>query len=123
MVKFMDAARGLCGLTAALCAGLAGPAHAQASKVDGHQAYLTACAACHAEDLSGGTGPALKGEVFLSHWGAPHAPKELFSRLRTSMPVGAPGSLTVEQYAAITLYLLGQNGAAPAPAAPAASSR
>lgn len=122
-MQFMTKARGLCVTAITLCAGLAGAAHAQAPKVDGHQVYLTACAACHAEDLSGGTGPALKGDVFLSHWGAPHAPKELFSRLRTSMPVGAPGSLTVEQYAAVTLYLLGQNGAAPASAAPATAGR
>jgi mono/diheme cytochrome c family protein len=118
-MQLMIKARAICVTAVTLGAGLAGAAHAQAAKVDGHQVYLTACASCHAEDLAGGTGPALKGDVFLSHWGAPHAPKELFSRLRTSMPVGAPGSLTVEQYAAVTLYILGQNGAAPA--APAAT--
>jgi len=34
----------------------------------GKTTFATACTACHGTDLSGGNGPALKGEVFVNHW-------------------------------------------------------
>jgi mono/diheme cytochrome c family protein len=36
--------------------------------VRGKTMFATTCAACHGADLSGGNGPALKGDVFLNHW-------------------------------------------------------
>ncbi|MEO8051677.1 MAG: c-type cytochrome [Acidobacteriota bacterium] len=51
----------------------------------GNMIYATTCAACHGADLSGVNRPALKGEVFLSHWmeGSLDA---LFTRVKSMPP-------------------------------------
>ncbi len=51
----------------------------------GKTMFATTCAACHAADLSGGNGPALKGDVFVSHWmeGSLDA---LFARVKSMPP-------------------------------------
>jgi mono/diheme cytochrome c family protein len=54
----------------------------------GRAVYGAACQGCHADDLSGGIGSALKGDQFQRDWGGlPLA--RLFERIR-SMPPGTP---------------------------------
>lgn len=91
-----------------LCAGAAviyaGPVawaqeHASAGSAPSGAAmdlYLEACSTCHGEDMSGHHGPALTGPEFSGRW--TDRPIEDMERvIRTSMPVGDPGSLSAEQ--------------------------
>src|SRR5262245_33175349 len=55
----------------------------------GRGRYASTCQGCHAADLSGGVGSALKGDQFKSDWGGlPLA--RLFERIRTMPPNGPP---------------------------------
>jgi mono/diheme cytochrome c family protein len=75
----------------------------------GERLYATGCAVCHADDLSGGGfAPALVDEPFIQHWkDGPLA--DLFVVLKGTMPQDKPGSLSDEDYAAITAFLLKKN--------------
>jgi alcohol dehydrogenase (cytochrome c) len=79
----------------------------------GAEVYSRACAACHLPNLQGATdAPQLAGANFRAQWG--HRPvTELLDYVRRTMPPQAPNSLTPEQYAAVTAYLLRENGALP----------
>jgi polar amino acid transport system substrate-binding protein len=69
----------------------------------GAQVYQQQCAACHGAKLQGVSAPALTGPSF-GH-SQPHL-DQVRSVVATQMPLGAPGSLTPEQYASIMAYLL-----------------
>ena len=89
------------GLAAIIAAG--SEAHA-----DGAAGYRANCASCHAEDLSGSVGPALRGPGFDRRWqGRETALQRLIA---ATMPLSAPGSLPAAQYSAITFYLLAAAG-------------
>lgn len=85
-------------------AGFAG--QAQRGKI----AYEQNCSGCHQRDLSGNgeAAPALAGSDFLVRWQARTA-ADLFDKTRTTMPPGAAGSLTDQQYFDILAYLLQAN--------------
>ena len=72
----------------------------------GKALLATACAACHAADLSGGNGPALKGEVFLNHWmeGSLDA---LFAKVKSMPPNRA--NLGDSAYIDLVAFLLQAN--------------
>jgi S-disulfanyl-L-cysteine oxidoreductase SoxD len=72
----------------------------------GKALLATACAACHAADLSGGNGPALKGEVFLNHWmeGSLDA---LFAKVKSMPPNRA--NLGDSAYIDLVAFLLDAN--------------
>ena len=74
----------------------------------GKAAYLTHCSSCHTEDLSGLSGPALKGEQFLENW-REDTLKTLFAFIQTRMPQRAAGSLKPEMYVDILSYILSAN--------------
>lgn len=75
----------------------------------GRAAYAKHCASCHMPDLSGNTEiPPLAGTAFIDTWGM-RSTKELFDYTSEAMPYGAP-SLSVENYLAITAYVLQANG-------------
>ena len=67
----------------------------------GHSAYALSCAGCHRANLAGGgDAPALGGNGFMTSFGG-KSTKDLYNFIATSMPAGAPGSLTrrpVHQY-------------------------
>jgi len=76
----------------------------------GKVAYAKSCASCHMPDLSGDSEiPALAGTAFKEMWGT-RTTKDLFDYLAAAMPYGA-ASLTVDEYRAITAYMLQVNGA------------
>jgi len=78
---------------------------------NGHSAYVASCAGCHRANLAGGgDAPALGGNGFMASFGN-RSTKDLYNFIAKSMPAGAPGSLSEEQYTNITAYLLYANGA------------
>jgi alcohol dehydrogenase (cytochrome c) len=75
----------------------------------GKAAYESGCIACHGPNLSDGAlGTPLKGPVFIAKYGGKTA-NELFDAMRTRMPTTAPGSLSLDTYAALLAYILEQN--------------
>jgi mono/diheme cytochrome c family protein len=79
----------------------------------GETVYRQNCASCHGHTLSGAEGgPALVGPDFDSEWNGLTI-KDLFDRIRISMPQSAPGSLSNTQYMDVIAFLL-KIGKAPA---------
>ena len=72
----------------------------------GRTAYDAKCAACH----DGGTmGPELWGDPFLAQWENKYV-AAFFSRIQTTMPEEAPGSLSENEVLDIVAYVLRTNG-------------
>lgn len=77
----------------------------------GAQLYSQQCASCHAGDLSGNVGPALKGSTFRQMAAAQDlTAQSLLEVVSQSMPKTNPGGLSAGQYDAIIAYILQQNG-------------
>lgn len=75
----------------------------------GKQAYAEQCAACHGETLGGiDVAPALTGSPFLNNWNNTSA-GDLFDRIKTTMPLSAPGSLSGRTVADIEAYIFQAN--------------
>ena len=78
----------------------------------GSAGYARECATCHQANLQGSfEAPPLAGATFLQFWGD-LTPRDLFDRIRLSMPPERPGALGDEAYVDIVAYLLRANGAA-----------
>jgi mono/diheme cytochrome c family protein len=76
----------------------------------GKTAYAENCAACHGEGLAGiDVAPALTGAGFLNNWNNTSA-GDLFTRIKTTMPLNAPDSLSGRTVADIQAYLFQANG-------------
>jgi quinoprotein glucose dehydrogenase len=76
----------------------------------GRDAYASQCAACHGGSLAGiDVAPALAGSTFLSNWNNTNA-GDLHSRIQTTMPLQAPGSLGGRTVADIVAFMLQVNG-------------
>jgi mono/diheme cytochrome c family protein len=71
--------------------------------------YGQQCSSCHAADLTGSGGPALVGKDFIGIWGGMSA-DELVEKIATSMPSGAPGSLSRGQSADLVAFIFKSNG-------------
>ena len=77
----------------------------------GRAAYVRECAVCHQANLRGSfEAPPLAGASFLQFWGD-LTPRDLFDRMRLSMPPDRPGALGDAAYVDIVAYLLQANGA------------
>src|SRR3569833_588202 len=110
---FMGAAA-LIALGGALSSAQTAPAgvYTAAQASAGRGVYTQNCAGCHRSNLAGGgDAPALGGKGFMSSFGG-KSTKDLFKFIATSMPAGAPASLSETQYTTVTAYLLAMNGAA-----------
>jgi cytochrome c5 len=75
----------------------------------GAAAYDNICSGCHRADLSGNSGPALREARFAKMW-ADKDLKTLYTKIATTMPRGAPGSLGDNVYLDITAHILRENG-------------
>jgi len=123
MRKFIVAVAGasvmsLCGIGAVVADAPAFYSDAQARL--GQVTYGQSCASCHGADLSGGAAPALKGDGFQGMARAQNLTvASLLRAVSQTMPKENPGSLSAQQYAAVTAYILKQNGypSGPAPLA------
>jgi hypothetical protein len=80
---------------------------AQANR--GAAAYDTACSGCHRADLSGGTGPALREQRFAQQYAGKDL-KTLFTKIATTMPRNAAGSLADNVNLDIVAHVLKENG-------------
>jgi len=104
----------------ALSAALASAAVAQtpgaytdAQAQAGRAIYTQSCSGCHQPDLGGyNEALPLKGPAFLSNW-RDRPIGALYNFTAKTMPVGAAGSLSADDYAALTAYILQANGAKP----------
>lgn len=83
---------------------------AQAAR--GKMVFAGSCVACHAESENASSAhdaaPSLIGEAFVERWGELSI-ADLFANIRQTMPVAAPNSLSVEDYEAVTAYILQLN--------------
>lgn len=76
----------------------------------GKAAYAENCASCHGAALSGiDVAPPLSGAGFLGNWNGTSA-ADLFTRIKTTMPLTAPGSLSGRTVSDIEAYLFQANG-------------
>ena len=76
----------------------------------GKALYDAQCAACHGGTLAGADmSPPLAGGSFLANWGNQPV-SELAGRIRSTMPMDNPGSLSTAQSADIVAYVLKSNG-------------
>jgi quinoprotein glucose dehydrogenase len=80
---------------------------AQATR--GQVLYAQQCSTCHGATLQGVSGPPLQGEPFVSHWQSEPL-SSLIAKVRTTMPLDAPGRLTPQQSSAIVAHLLKTGG-------------
>jgi mono/diheme cytochrome c family protein len=80
----------------------------------GRDVYRERCSSCHGREAAGGAAGALAGPQFIREWGWPDRTlDDLFYITRTTMPPGAAGSLTEEEYLAVLAYVLQRNGYPP----------
>jgi cytochrome c553 len=100
---------------AAPAAPAAGPATTAAGAFTGGQAmrgqtgYSQACSVCHLEDLSGSDqAPPLAGDGFMANWLGQDV-GALVDRVRTTMPLDNPGSLSSSAATDIVAYMLQAN--------------
>jgi mono/diheme cytochrome c family protein len=72
----------------------------------GAEVYKTTCESCHGADMKGtAVIPSLAGPEFENFWrGQPLG--DLFEKISTTMPKSMPGSLTPQQSADVTAYML-----------------
>ena len=76
----------------------------------GAEAYAQACAECHGADLGGGDmAPGLAGVQFAYNWHGFSA-RDLFERLRVSMPPDQPNRVSRQDKADILAFMLEANG-------------
>jgi hypothetical protein len=85
-------------------------ASAQAER--GRDNFLISCDRCHAQDLTGLTAPALKGDGFMLNWGGGSL-NRLFTKIRDTMPPTFGSPLTDEAKLEVVAYILEANGFPP----------
>jgi alcohol dehydrogenase (cytochrome c) len=79
----------------------------------GRAVYNSTCSTCHLPDMKGTfEAPPLSGVNFMNTW-RNRPTSDLFTRIRTSMPISNPGSLSDEDAANLVAYILQANGAKP----------
>ena len=71
--------------------------------------FTGSCARCHLADLSGGTGPSLKGERFVTAW-QDESLYRLFTKIRDTMPPNFGTTLTEDAKLDVITYILQSNG-------------
>jgi mono/diheme cytochrome c family protein len=106
---------------AAIAQGAKPALYTEAQANAGAAVYAQSCAACHGSQLEGVAAPALKGPAFGDMANAQSLTADaLLDVISNTMPQSDPGSLKPEEFAAVTAYILQQNGY-PAGTAPLAN--
>ena len=83
--------------------------YTDAQAVRGLAAYEAACNQCHRANLMGADGPALRDERFARNFAGKDL-KTLYTKVASTMPRAAPGSLGDNVYLDIIAHLLRENG-------------
>ena len=87
------------------------PRFTQAQADSGKQIYAERCANCHGAQLEGVGTPALTGPPFIRHWaGGGKTVGDFYAKMRDSMPLMAPHSLSDDQYAKLAAFILSHAG-------------
>ena len=75
----------------------------------GHELYTAHCQVCHGESLEG-SGPAnpLSGPVFNGNWDGVRL-GDMLDRMKATMPMSKPGSLSRQQLADVLAFVLSAN--------------
>jgi mono/diheme cytochrome c family protein len=82
--------------------------YTDAQAMRGPRVYSQGCASCHGDKLQGIEGPELIGNGFLSDFNKqPLA--ALVDKIRATMPLDSPGTLSPQQVSDVTAYLLKAN--------------
>ena len=76
--------------------------YTEAQAEQGREVFNISCSTCHAE-------AEFRGPMFLNTWMA-RPLGQYFQHILNTMPQDSPGSLTLEQYAAVVAYTLQLNG-------------
>lgn len=86
-------------------------AFSEAQAANGKELYETYCSGCHGVDLisQDPDAPALTGLPFKFSWQKKTVGVK-YAKVRSTMPLGAGGSLADDEYAAIVAYILNFNG-------------
>ena len=71
----------------------------------GERLYRDQCSACHGSELTGNTGPGLRGSQFARNWNETSL-DVLFDVIRDTMPEDNPGSLSRNQTARLLSFIL-----------------
>ena len=75
----------------------------------GEAVYYSRCAACHGPEMEGGDmTPPLTGGGFTATWSGLSV-ADLFERIRITMPMSSPGSLSRQQNADVIAFILKSN--------------
>jgi mono/diheme cytochrome c family protein len=75
----------------------------------GKTVYLVDCAQCHSDNLMGGEGATeLVGSPFLGRWNG-QTLGDLYVRVRETMPLGNPNTLSRRDYTDVVAYILSEN--------------
>ena len=83
--------------------------YTEAQAARGRPLYSRECASCHADAMTGGEmAPPLAGGEFLSNWNGLTA-GELLDRMRNTMPLNKPKSLSRKSNADILAYMFAAN--------------
>jgi mono/diheme cytochrome c family protein len=83
--------------------------YTEAQATRGGEAYRQACVNCHGPELEGADmTPALTGGAFTANWNDLTL-GDLFERIRATMPLDKPGSLSRQQNADLVAFLLKAN--------------
>jgi len=83
--------------------------YTQAQADRGKGAYTAQCLECHGEELAGqDMTPPLAGSEFLSNWNGLTL-GDLSERIRTTMPLNHPGTLSRDMISDILAYILSYN--------------
>ena len=79
----------------------------------GRATYQVKCSTCHLPDMKGSNeAPPLTGVNFANAW-RDRAASDLLNRIRTTMPLTDPGSLSDEEAVDIVAFIFQANGASP----------
>jgi mono/diheme cytochrome c family protein len=96
-------------LNAQDAAAIWGGTYTVAQAERGRAVVQTHCAECHAEDLSGGEGPALIGPIFMLKWET-HSVERLFHKIRDTMPSVDSRDVSESEKLDAVAFILQQNG-------------
>jgi mono/diheme cytochrome c family protein len=83
--------------------------YTEAQAIRGAASYDAVCSGCHRADLGGADGPALRQERFARTF-AERDLKTLYTKIASTMPRAAPGSLGDDVYLDIVAHILRENG-------------